>query len=371
MPRTLRRRRRRALVLLSIAARQATGLLPSLPLRGTTRQSATPVADDFCVLPPDDADISATLDDLLTETRGFDLALRAAPIVAPGFAFIAYPYVAAAFRAVFELVKNAPYVEVDGGQYEINILTPTLIGIVMPSLSISFGTLVATTVNTLRQRQLDLRVLLNQELSAVQLLRVGLDANFRGATTMDAREADARAALLLEGYVARVIQESSGRTEESVSVPNNELGALSSLLSETAADASSTYQNNLHALVATLSERRSARLAHLATTYPAVHYAVLTAIAASIVLAYLVETDQEVLQFLSSLQLRLLFTILIGVFSGVGSVVTDIADPFRGAYRITSTVAQFFPLREALIGDVACKRSALDDPDWPPGSEHI
>ena len=84
--------------------------------------------------------------------------------------------------------------------------------IVMPSLSISFGTLVATTVNTLRQRQLDLRVLLNQELSAVQLLRVGLDANFRGATTMNAREADARAALLLEGYVARVIQESSGRS---------------------------------------------------------------------------------------------------------------------------------------------------------------
>ena len=68
---------------------------------------------------------------------------------------------------------------------------------------------------------------------------------------------------------------------------------------------------------------------------------------------------------------RLLFTILIGVFSGVGSVVTDIADPFRGAYRITPTVAQFFPLREALICDVACKRTALDDPEWPPGSEHI
>ena len=170
-----------------------------------------------CVLPPDDADISATLDDLLTETRGFDLALRAADRGA-GFAFIAYPYVAAAFRAVFELIKNAPYVEVDGGQYEINILTPTLIGIAMPSLSISFGTLVATTVNTLRQRQLDLRVLLNQELSAVQLLRVGLDANFRGATTMNAREAAARAALLLEGYVARVIQESSGRSFDAVSV---------------------------------------------------------------------------------------------------------------------------------------------------------
>ena len=212
MPRTLRRRRRA--LLLAIALQQTYALLPSLPVHRARRRHATPIADDFCVLPPDDADISATLDDLLTETRGFDLALRAAPIVAPGFAFIAYPYVAAAFRAVFELIKNAPYVEVDGGQYEINILTPTLIGIVMPSLSISFGTLVATTVNTLRQRQLDLRVLLNQELSAVQLLRVGLDANFRGATTMNAREADARAALLLEGYVARVIQESSGRSCE-------------------------------------------------------------------------------------------------------------------------------------------------------------
>ena len=126
MPRTLRRRRRA--LLLAIALQQTYALLPSLPVHRARRRHATPIADDFCVLPPDDADISATLDDLLTETRGFDLALRAAPIVAPGFAFIAYPYVAAAFRAVFELIKNAPYVEVDGGQYEINILTPTLIG---------------------------------------------------------------------------------------------------------------------------------------------------------------------------------------------------------------------------------------------------
>ena len=105
--------------------------------------------------------------------------------------------------------------------------------------------------------------------------------------------------------------------------------------------------------------------------YPPIHYAILGALASSIVLAFLLESDQEVLRFLDALQLRILFTILVGVFSGVTSLVVDLADPFRGAYRITSTVAQFFPLREALIGDVACKRSALDDPDWPPGSEHI
>lgn len=376
------RRRNASLLLVLSAARHAAALLPILPLhrkpqrprrrrhqqfeRSVATNAATPLTEEFLIdeycLIVDDTNIEETLDDLLTETQSFDLALRAAPIVTPLVAFVAYPYVAAGFRAVFALIKNANYIEVDGGQYEINILTPTLIGIVMPSLSISFGTLIATTVNTLRQRQLDLRVLLNQELSSVQLLRVGLDANFRGTTSQSALQADAQCTLLLEGYVSRVIQECTGNEEGRVSVPNNELGSLSALLSEHASNAAVTVQNNLHGLVGTLADRRSARLAHLATTYPAVHYAVLTAIAASIVLAYLVETDQEVLQFLSSLQLRLLFTILIGVFSGVGSVVTDIADPFRGAYRITSTVAQFFPLREALVADVACKRSALDAP---------
>ena len=49
---------------------------------------------------------------------------------------------------------------------------------------------------------------------------------------------------------------------------------------------------------------------------------------------------------------------LIGVFSGVASVIVDISDPFRGQYRITPTVAQLFPLREALVDD--CRRFSDD-----------
>ena len=65
-------------------------------------------------------------------------------------------------------------------------------------------------------------------------------------------------------------------------------------------------------------------------------------------------------------QLRVLFTMLIGVFSALGALLTDLADPFRGAYRITPTAAQLFPLRQGLAQDV-CSRSVDDSaPPRPP-----
>ena len=39
-----------------------------------------------------------------------------------------YPALAELFRATFTLLRNADYVAVDGGAYEIGILTPTLTG---------------------------------------------------------------------------------------------------------------------------------------------------------------------------------------------------------------------------------------------------
>ena len=58
------------------------------------------------------------------------------------------------FTSADALSKARNYESVDGGAYEIAILTPTINGVVMPALSIAFGTLTATTINTLRQRQL-------------------------------------------------------------------------------------------------------------------------------------------------------------------------------------------------------------------------
>lgn len=50
-----------------------------------------------------------------------------------------------------------------GTQFANNLLRPTITGVVVPVASIAFATLLSTTVSVLRQRQVDLRVLLNKE----------------------------------------------------------------------------------------------------------------------------------------------------------------------------------------------------------------
>ena len=161
--------------------------------------------------------------------------------------------------------------------------------------------------------------------------------------------------------MSRIIAESaSSRALETRSVGNNELVSLSALLLVAAPDAALAYTNQAHAVVASLSACRATRLAVLSTAYPPIHFVVLGALASSIVVAFLLESDQEVLRFLDALQLRLLFTILIGVFAALAALVVDLADPFRGAYRITPTVAQLFPLREAFVADVCAQQGAAD-----------
>lgn len=174
----------------------------------------------------------------------------------------------------------------------------------------------------------------------------------------------------MRDYVSRLIAESTPAAARAIggrSIANHELVSLSALVAVEAPDAGRTTANAANYYVQTLSATRAARIAQLATAYPPIHYAILGTLASSIVLAFLLESDQEVLRFLDALQLRLLFTILVGVFSGVTSLVVDLADPFRGAYRITDTVAQLFPLREALVADVLAKQAALDAGEAPGG----
>ena len=133
-------------------------------------------ADEICILPPSDAAVAASKDDMLRQSRSFDVALASLPVAAPAVAFAGYTQFATFARAVFMAVNDSKwgvvknYESVDGGAYEIAILTPTIIGIVVPSLSITYATLTAMTVNTLRQRQLEARIALNRELGDLQLV---------------------------------------------------------------------------------------------------------------------------------------------------------------------------------------------------------
>jgi len=59
----------------------------------------------------------------------------------------------------------------DGAQFANNLLRPTITGVVVPVISIALATLVSTTVNVLRARQVDIRALVNKEACDLRLLR--------------------------------------------------------------------------------------------------------------------------------------------------------------------------------------------------------
>ena len=58
-----------------------------------------------------------------------------------------------------------------GAQFANNLLRPTITGVVVPVISIALATLVSTTVNVLRARQVDIRALVNKEACDLRLLR--------------------------------------------------------------------------------------------------------------------------------------------------------------------------------------------------------
>ena len=62
------------------------------------------------------------------------------------------------------------------GQYQINIITPAVNGIVVPAIALLFATLVSNTINTLRQRQLDVRTALNMEACEMRTLQSVVDS---------------------------------------------------------------------------------------------------------------------------------------------------------------------------------------------------
>ena len=325
-------------------AKSAVALVvPAGPHRILTRRNAQALIDEECEVPVSEEVLLEETHEMLTaETKNYDLTLSAAPIVSPLVAFFSYEGVARETRAVIEYFdRQNAWFSADGNTYEISILTPVLTGVVMPTLSVALATLAATTISTLRQRQLDVREALNAELCEIALLR----------TTILASNDVVRGLTLLRDYVSRLILECRpGETVQEVEtlpIASNELIPLSALF-----HGQTHLTGTAQPLIMSLASRRAKRLAEFEATYPFQHYLVLTLCAVAIGVDYLLESDQEILRFLDAVQLRVLWSILIGVFASLASIICDLSDIYRGAFRLTPVVAQLFPLRASIVLDI-------------------
>jgi len=117
-------------------------------------------------------------------------------------------------------------------------------------------------------------------------------------------------------------------------------------------------------IVREINQNRAARIAALLATFPPIHWLILSLLSFAIVSTFLIESNQDVLQYLNTLQLRSAFTVLIAVISATSVLCLDLNDPFRGYFRIAGSVEQIRRLRDDLEADLS--EQARQSPRWAP-----
>ena len=172
----------------------------------------------------------------------------------------------------------------------------------LPTLSVALGTLLATTINVLRNRQVDIRAALNKEACELRLLRAALLGAYGTAQHAGRR---AEALDLVRAYSARIVAERArpapsrrfGRKNARAASASTNWSPLGRML-HGVDGAFAARQGSVQACLQLLNElnsHRSERLAALLGGFPPIHWFVLSQLAISILLAFLIESNQEVL----------------------------------------------------------------------------
>ena len=132
------------------------------PLRAPPRLTRAPsllfsadASDDACPLPiiSDEEVAMGAVDQALLGL--YRISLAAFPIVFPVIAFVNYELTVQVFHEGLELLsfQSKTWYSVDGGQAEAVLIQPLINGIVQPSVSVILACLIASTLTSLRNRQ--------------------------------------------------------------------------------------------------------------------------------------------------------------------------------------------------------------------------
>lgn len=171
----------------------------------------------------------------------------------------------------------------------------------------------------------------------------------------------ARALALICGYVEQCMKECEEGAVDALEemqlsggIAVNELDRLSAML-HGVDGAAASRQGSVSAaddLIVSLNGHRSDRVALLLSVFPTIHWGVLIGLSLSIIFAFLLTSNQTVLQYLNSIQLRLLFATIVGVLSSTATLCWDLKNPFSGTFSITGASTQLADLRVCLREDV-------------------
>jgi hypothetical protein len=274
----------------------------------------------------------------VTGRRLLEFVKYSYPFVVPFAVFHTFEGAMSLFHDIINIISiDVKWVMVDGGQYQATILAPTINGVVLPTLSISLATLVAQTITNLRQRENAIRTCLNKEVSDMRTLQSAVESIFGGTDELRAEKYNL--IVLMAVYMSRVFCESQAKstaelrnTDKVLSPVNSELYTMSKIFGiyqrPPSAGGSSLDAGFAQSLIVGLNGHRSLRLASLDTVFPPIHWLFLCLLATSVLACFLLESDQETILFLDNVQLRLLFTMLVGGMSFTALLCIDLLYPF-------------------------------------------
>jgi hypothetical protein len=257
------------------------------------------------------------------------------PPVTSVLSFMTYSDVSHAFRNTIDVVSGRSWNAADGGQLLAQIITPAVNGIIMTTIGILFATIVAMTISTLYQRQLNLHKTFSKEVNELHRL------SFLLASLPDPYRLEAKT--IMDEYVLYSYSFLDDRNINADLVRQKNFDNLYLLLirlsEDTHADptlASSTIISYSLDSLFRVEDEKTTFITLLQSVFPPMHYINLALLAFSICTVYLLETDQDVILFLAAFQLKFLWAILTGCFATIATIIYDLSNPFGGSYSVSS-----------------------------------
>lgn len=275
-------------------------------------------------------------EDLLSNQPSESAVVYIFPVVSSVSAFTFYESISKGFHSAVQAASQNKWIPVDGGQLIGDIILPAINGPVLGTIGLLFATLVSTTIGNLYQRQMSISNNIVREVD--DLRRLGyllqsLPEPYKSEAQME-----------LKYFVNTIFEAARLKSLSEDTYRNVTLAPMFLLLNRVSIDVerkdtlivSGNILGEGYELIRRINDQRTNIAVLLRPAFPKLHYVNLLALASCICLVFLIETDRDLMFFLAGFQLRLLWSILIGIFAMMASVIHDLENPFSGSYNVSA-----------------------------------
>ena len=252
-----------------------------------------------------------------------EVVLWSIPLLATLLSFVSFGKVAVGFHSWIRSSSESLGFWIPRSDVEVDlqtqVVTQVINGPVITSVSLLFAALVSTTVSTLHNRQLEMRRSSSRFLSSLRALRVLMQHERFPSRLQDTVRA------------CVISLEQAGLDKSALGNGNQEMDTVLEELAQCLRFEQHETYREAYDVVKIMRAEREQSLTTWSTGFPTMHYVALGLLGTAISISFLVATDQS-MHILESLQVRLLWSILIGSFTSLAVVCYDLSSPFAGAY---------------------------------------